>query len=112
MKVGFIDERFKNFHEHVDHTNKIIRGGFHPPFGWFADLADSYDRIIDLDPDLSKSTLRQSRTQYKFRYYLYVIYYRLKNNEIRRTPIASEDEFMESLKALQAKFGTMSDLTT
>lgn len=41
--VGWMDEENlnENAWEHVDHTYRIIKAGFHPPFWWFADLADS-----------------------------------------------------------------------
>ena len=31
-KVGLLDEEFYNAWEHVDHTYRIIKAGFHPPF--------------------------------------------------------------------------------
>ena len=43
--VGFIDENYKNAWEHVDHTYSIIKANLHPPFWWFADLANSYKLI-------------------------------------------------------------------
>jgi GT2 family glycosyltransferase len=43
--VGFIDENYKNAWEHVDHTYNIIKANLHPPFWWFADLANSHKLI-------------------------------------------------------------------
>ena len=42
-----MDERFYNALEHVDHTIAVIDAGMHPPFGYFADIADSQDYIGD-----------------------------------------------------------------
>jgi GT2 family glycosyltransferase len=40
--AGFMDEDLnENAWEHVEHTYRIIKSGVHPPFWWFADLADS-----------------------------------------------------------------------
>lgn len=40
-EVGLFNEEYHNAWEHVDHTYRIIKAGYHPPFWWFADLADS-----------------------------------------------------------------------
>jgi len=42
---GYMDDHFKNAWEHVHSTHKIIKKGLHPPFWWFADVANSYDYI-------------------------------------------------------------------
>lgn len=57
--VGLMDERFNNAWEHVDHTYRIIKAGLHPPFWYFADVADSYTMIKDYgDKNTSSITLR------------------------------------------------------
>lgn len=58
-KIGLIDERYFNAWEHVDHTFQIIKAKMHPPFWWFADIANSTDYIKDLDIDHSKSIIRK-----------------------------------------------------
>ena len=47
--VGYNDEVFKNAWEHVEHTYRIIKAGLHPPFWWFADIAD-VDKYLDSIP--------------------------------------------------------------
>lgn len=73
-KVGYLDERFKNYHEHVEHTLRIIKAGYHPPFWWFADLAESQKMIRDLDPDLTRSVIRKNKIVYglRLRYYTHL----------------------------------------
>ncbi len=58
--VGFMDERFNNAYEHVEHTLRIIQEQLHPPVWWFADIANSDKYLKDLDADLSKSVIRQN----------------------------------------------------
>lgn len=58
--IGYIDERFKNAWDHVEHTYSIIKKGLHPPFWWFADVANSYDYIGDQDANLANSNIRKS----------------------------------------------------
>ena len=56
--AGYIDEEFYNGLEHVSHTYDIIQRGYHPPFRWFADIADSYKFIRDIVPDHEYSKIR------------------------------------------------------
>lgn len=46
--VGLIDERFYNAFDHVEHTYRIIKAGFHPNFWWFADVANSHKLLSDI----------------------------------------------------------------
>jgi GT2 family glycosyltransferase len=45
--VGFIDERYYNACEHVDHTYEIIKAGMHPPYWYFADIDNSWEYLGD-----------------------------------------------------------------
>lgn len=58
--VGYMDERFNNAMEHVEHTIRVINEQLHPPFWWFADIANSETYINDLDADLRKSVIRSN----------------------------------------------------
>lgn len=60
-KVGYMDERFNNAVEHVEHTARIAREGFHPPFFWFADIDRSFDFIGELDPQQTRSVIRKDK---------------------------------------------------
>ena len=57
---GYMSDDYKNAMEHVDHTMRIIEAGFHPPFRWFADVADSHTLIKDQDSKLTQSKIRKS----------------------------------------------------
>lgn len=46
-KVGYLDEKFYNIHEHVDFTYRIIKEELHPPFWYFADIASAHNYIGD-----------------------------------------------------------------
>lgn len=63
--VGYMDERFKNCWEHVEHSYRMILKGFLPGMGWWPDLEDSERYIWDLDQDLSGSEIRKGKDQYK-----------------------------------------------
>jgi glycosyltransferase involved in cell wall biosynthesis len=57
--IGYHDEHFKNCWEHVEHTNRIIKAGLHPPFWWFADVADSHEYIKEYASSEVSSVIRK-----------------------------------------------------
>jgi GT2 family glycosyltransferase len=56
--VGLMDKEYYNAMEHVDHTMQIIQAGYHPPFRWFADIANSHELIHEQDRGHSESKIR------------------------------------------------------
>jgi GT2 family glycosyltransferase len=58
-ECGVMDTNYMNAMEHVDHTMRIINAGYHPPFRWFADVADSDMLIGDQDQKLTSSKIRK-----------------------------------------------------
>ena len=55
-RVGYIDENYTNAWEHVDHTYNIIKAGYHTPFWWFADLANSHKLLTPQENAINNST--------------------------------------------------------
>lgn len=99
-QVGYIDEKFMNVYDHLDHTLQIIKSNLHPPFGWFADIADSYKFIEDLDPDLSKSVIRKKIFLFRLRYMLYSFLFKYKNKfTVENFPRGNEEDLFDYLKS-------------
>jgi GT2 family glycosyltransferase len=59
--VGYMDERYRNAFEHVDHTYRIIKKELHPPFWYFADIANSWDYIEDQTENYEGSKIRNEK---------------------------------------------------
>jgi GT2 family glycosyltransferase len=57
--VGYMDENFYNIHEHVDYTNRIINAELHPPFWYFADIANAHHYIND-SPEFRNTTIEKN----------------------------------------------------
>jgi glycosyltransferase involved in cell wall biosynthesis len=55
--VGLMDENFFNVFEHVEHTYRISRSRFHPPFWWFADVDGSENYIVSQEGSMEKSSI-------------------------------------------------------
>jgi len=66
-EVGCMDEEYINAMEHVDHTMRIIKHSYHPPFRWFIDLENSNEYIEDQDFNHNESKIRQGDWVINFR---------------------------------------------
>lgn len=107
IACGFIDPLFRNMLDHVDHTYRIIREGFHPPFWWFADLAESWRMIDDLDPDLAKSTMRYDKWSTLGSFHLSNLYFFLKYGSfVQNVPDSGEEEVDKVLRELERQIRT------
>ena len=97
--VGLIDEFYWNVHEHVDHTYRIIKAGYHPPFGWFADLADSFNYIKELDLHQTQSINTRNGISFKLRALFFEYYFMLKFGKTpAKIPESSEEEVLKILE--------------
>jgi hypothetical protein len=54
---GYFDVFFQNSWEHIEHTYRIIKDGFHPPFGWFADIKNSRNYIDNIENCMENSSI-------------------------------------------------------
>lgn len=63
-KVGFVPEEYPNCWEHVDHTYQIIKAGYHPPFWWFADLANSHELIEEAPNAIQNSSIAKDKNDW------------------------------------------------
>jgi glycosyltransferase involved in cell wall biosynthesis len=59
--VGYHDERLKNAFEHVEHTYQIIKKDLHPPFWWFADIADSERYLTEIPGSIKNSSIPHTK---------------------------------------------------
>lgn len=104
---GLMDPLYKNMLEHVDHTYRIIKAGFHPPFWWFADLHESYRYIKDLDPYHANSTSRPRRAPTSFISKLSHLYFMIRNGRrVWMIPDTGPEELEQALLILKQKYGS------
>ncbi|MBK7105839.1 MAG: hypothetical protein IPH62_11205 [Ignavibacteriae bacterium] len=105
--VGLMDTRYKNVLEHVDHTYRIIKSGFHPPFRWFADIEESFYLLRELDEDLKESINAQNMFSLKIRARIFDTYFKFKNGfKPSDVPIDIESDVEEILREIKNKFST------
>jgi GT2 family glycosyltransferase len=59
--VGIIDEDFLNAFEHVEHSYRIAKQGYCPPYWNWPDLANSMDYLDELECSEKSSTIRDRK---------------------------------------------------
>lgn len=99
-KVGYLDENFFNIHEHVDFTYRIIKENLHPPFWYFADIANAHYYIGD-GSEFRNTTIHKDE-KYQERLRGADIYFSMKHEyKPLDIPKASIEDFLLSLLKLK-----------
>lgn len=58
--IGYMDKKYSNAMEHVDHTMMTIKNNYHPPFRWFADVFQSEKLLKEQDHNHGESKIRKT----------------------------------------------------
>lgn len=100
-EVGYIDEDFYNAWEHVEHTYRIIKKGYHPPFWYFADIHNSHKFLSEHTDAIKKSAIsKNSETFLENVRKGSEIYMKKHGHAPNNPPYVSEDEVISNLKLL------------
>jgi GT2 family glycosyltransferase len=103
-KVGYIDEQFYNAWEHVDHTYCIIKAGYHPPFWWFADLANSHELLTEAPGAIDNSSIANETEQWKKNVYGgRELYLKKHGHYPNQPPYVSKEEVINFIKTIKPK---------
>lgn len=101
-QVGYIDERFYNAWEHVDHTYCIIKAGYHPPFWWFADLANSHELITEAPGAIDNSSIANKTEQWQKNIHNgREVYLQKHGHYPNQPPYVSKEQVIEIVKKLK-----------
>jgi glycosyltransferase involved in cell wall biosynthesis len=106
-QVGLMDEFYYNAMEHVDHTASIIKAGMHPPFRWFADIADSDKYIEEIDNAHSGSEIRRDQKWIE-NFHKAADHFAQKFGFDVRNPyaaVASKEETINIIKQIKKQYG-------
>lgn len=99
--VGLHDEQFYNAWEHVDLTYRIAKAGFHPPFWWFADVADSHKLMCEAPGAIDNSSIASKKEEWYRNVYGGRDKYLAKHGHYPNDPpIFSEDQVIQILKQM------------
>lgn len=102
--VGFIDEDYYNAWEHVDHTYRIIKKGYHPPFWYFADIFDSHKYLTEAPNAINDSSIANDDEQWKKNVYGGREIYKDKHGHYpNEPPYTSKEQVTQILKEIKNK---------
>ena len=101
-KVGLIDDAFYNAWEHVDHTYRIIKAGYHPPFWWFADLYDSHKYLTEAPEAINNSSIANNTEQWNKNVYGGREIYKQKHGHYpNEPPYVTKEQVIQNIKQLK-----------
>jgi GT2 family glycosyltransferase len=101
-KVGYLDERFFNAWDHVDHTYRIIKAGYHPPFWWFADIENSHEYIGEAEEAINNSAIaKQSQEWIENVYKGRELYLQKHGHYPNQPPLTSKEQVIQVLKEIK-----------
>ena len=102
--VGYIDEKFVNCWDHVEHTYRIIKAGLHPPFWWFADLANSDEYIAEQASSEENTTITRT-PEWVNNFREGAMWYKFKHGFIpTQTPDTSPEQVSVVLKTIHKNY--------
>jgi glycosyltransferase involved in cell wall biosynthesis len=102
-KVGFVPEEYPNCWEHVDHTYQIIKAGYHPPFWWFADLANSHDLLEEAPGAIENSAIAKDKNEWNSRVLKGREIYKEKHGHYpNQPPQYTQEEVVKTLKEIKS----------
>lgn len=100
--LGYMCEDFDNCWEHVSSTNYIIKAGYHPPFWWFADLANSHELVTEAPGAIQNSTIGKDKEAWQKRVMDGREIYKKKHGYYpNQPPLHSEEQVIQILKQLK-----------
>jgi len=102
-KVGFVPEEYPNCWEHVDHTYQIIKAGYHPPFWWFADLANSHELLEEAPGAIENSAIAKDKNEWNNRVLKGREIYKKKHGHYpNQPPQYTQEEVVKTLKEIKS----------
>ena len=106
QEVGLIDEQFYNAWDHVDHTYRIIKAGYHPPFWWFADIEDSHKLLGEAKNAIIKSAIaKDTQEWYDAVYKGREVYLQKHGHYPNQPPQITKEEVLQTLKKIKKQYG-------
>lgn len=100
--VGEFDPAFRSAFDHVDHTYRIIKSGWHPSFWWFADIANSHEYITEQPDAIQNSSIAKDEKKWMAEVMEAREIYKNKHGHYPNVlpHVASEQEVIEELKRI------------
>jgi hypothetical protein len=86
----------------MDHTYRIIKAGYHPPFWWFADIADSEKYLTEAPGAIDNSSIANKTEQWQKNVYGgREIYLKKHGHYPNQPPYVTKEQVIQSLKDIK-----------
>jgi|LauGreDrversion4_2_1035121.scaffolds.fasta_scaffold574622_1 glycosyltransferase involved in cell wall biosynthesis len=100
--LGYMPEEYDRCWEHVDGTYQIIKAGYHPPFWWFADIANSHELIEEAPGAIENSSIAKNKDEWMQRVMEgREIYKRRHGHYPNQPPQHTKEEVIKMLKQIK-----------
>jgi hypothetical protein len=87
----------------VDHTYQIIKAGYHPPFWWFADLANSHELLEEAPGAIENSAIAKDKNEWNNRVLKGREIYKKKHGHYpNQPPQYTQEEVVKTLKQIKS----------
>lgn len=104
QNIGYMCEDFDNCWEHVSSTNYIIKAGYHPPFWWFADLANSHELVEEAPGAIENSAIAKDKSAWMDKVMAGREIYKKKHGYYpNQPPLHTEEQVIQILKEIRKK---------
>jgi len=103
--AGLMDEDFYNAGEHLEHTYRILRAGFHPPFWFFADVGRSEELLGEEPWSVSQSRIASLADQAELFRKSDALFQAKHGHPVGTIPAAGKGVVMRALRRIQKKYG-------
>ena len=101
-KVGFFPEEYDRCWEHVCLTYSIIKAGYHPPFWWFSDLANSHELMVEAPGAIENSSIAKDKDEWMKRVMEGREIYRNKHGHYpNQPPLTTKEDAIKVLRRLK-----------
>jgi glycosyltransferase involved in cell wall biosynthesis len=102
--VGYMDERFKNAWEHVEHSYRIVKAGLLPLYWNWPDLAKSDEYLAEIGSSEVQSVIRKTETWTRNMQAGAHLFKHLHGYFPTEVPDGTPEELLEKLKAIQKNY--------
>ena len=100
--LGYMPTNYDNCWEHVCSTYSIIKAGYHPPFWWFADLANSHELITEAPGAIENSSIAKDKSAWMEKVLAgREIYKNIHGHYPNQPPFYSKEQVIDILKQLK-----------
>jgi glycosyltransferase involved in cell wall biosynthesis len=102
QNIGYMNEDYDQCWEHVCSTYDIIKAGYHPPFWWFADLANSHELITEAPGAIENSAIAKDRSEWMKKVMAGREIYKSKHGHYpNEAPLTTKEEVIRKIKQLK-----------